>query len=150
MPANVVFLDTQGWVALLNTRDQLPSFASAEWQRLSVAGYSVLLTDWIVAETGNGLARTVVRRGFAESAKTFLVDSRVRLVYMTPELLARALILYEQRADKTWGLVDCASFVVMQQAGVTEAFTNDAMLEEIWRVREKLIKKHGGRADVFR
>ena len=48
-----------------------------------------------------------------------------RLVYVTPELLARALILYKKRSDKTWGLVDCVSFIVMQDAGVTEAFTND-------------------------
>ena len=49
----------------------------------------------------------------------------MRLVYVTAELLARAVILYEQRSDKTWGLVDSVSFMVMQDAGVTEAFTND-------------------------
>ncbi len=125
MPANVLLLDTQGWLALLNTRDRLHTFASAEWQRRMVDGYSVLLTDWIIAETGNGLARTTVREGFAESVKAVLVDPRVRLVYVTPELLAHAVILYEQRSDKTWGLVDCVSFIVMQDAGVAEAFTND-------------------------
>jgi predicted nucleic acid-binding protein len=56
MPANVVFLDTQGWVAILNSRDRLHALANAEWKRLGEAGYSVLLTDRIVAETGNGLA----------------------------------------------------------------------------------------------
>ena len=58
MPANVVFLDTQGWIAVLNARDRLHSLANAEWKRLGDLGYSVLLTDWIVAEVGNGLART--------------------------------------------------------------------------------------------
>jgi predicted nucleic acid-binding protein len=125
MPANVVFLDTQGWFALLNAADNLHVAAKAEWNRLSDAGYSVLLTDWIIAETGNGLARTAARPGFVESARRFLGDPLARVVTVTPELLARALILYQQRSDKTWGLVDCASFIVMRDEGVTEAFTND-------------------------
>ena len=72
MPAKVVFLDTQGWFALLNSSDTLHAVADAEWKRLSGAGYSVLLTDWIVAETGNGLARTAARHGFAESVRRIL------------------------------------------------------------------------------
>ena len=125
MPAKVVFLNTQGWFALLNSADMLHGVASVEWERLSAAGYSVLITDWIVAETGNGLARTAARSAFAESARRFLSDPLSRLVDVTPELLARALILYKQRGDKSWWLVDCASFIVMQDAGVTEAFTDD-------------------------
>ena len=123
MPANVVFLDTQGWVAILNSRDRLHVLANTEWKRLGDLGYSVLLTDWIVAETGNGLARTAARARLAQVAAAILAETRTRLVYITPDLLARALILYTQRPDKTWGLVDCASFIVMQDASVTEAFT---------------------------
>jgi hypothetical protein len=62
---------------------------------------------------------------FAELATAILAETRTRLVYVTPELLERALILYGQRADETLGLVDCASFIVMQDAGIIEAFTND-------------------------
>jgi hypothetical protein len=38
--------------------------------------------------------------------------------------------MYASRPDKTWGLVDCASFVVMQDEGITEAFTNDRHFEQ--------------------
>jgi hypothetical protein len=51
-------------------------------------------------------------------------------VYVTPELRVRALIHDGQRGDKTWGLVDCASFIVMQHAGVAEAFTKDKDLSQ--------------------
>lgn len=125
MPAKVLFLDTQGWVTVLNSADTLYAVANSEWKRLRDAGYTVLLTDWIIAETGNGLARTAARHAFAETVRSVLGDPLVRLVYVTEELLARGLILYRQRPDKTWGLVDCVSFLVMQDAGVTEAFTND-------------------------
>ena len=125
MPAKVFFLDTQGWVTLLNASDSLHAVTEAEWNRLVRGGYSVLLTDWIVAETGNGLARTPVRQQFGAAVAKVLASPRTRLVYVTDGLLARGLILYRQRSDKTWGLVDCASFIVMRDAGVTEAFTDD-------------------------
>jgi uncharacterized protein len=32
--------------------------------------------------------------------------------------------------DKTWGLVDCASFVVMSERGVMEAFTTDRHFDQ--------------------
>ena len=125
MPAKVFFLDTQAWVTLLNASDSLHAVTEAEWNRLVRNGYSVLLTDWIVAETGNGLARTPVRRQFSAAVAKMLTSPRTRLVYVTEDLLARGLILYRQRSDKTWGLVDFVSFLVMQDEGVVEAFTND-------------------------
>ncbi|HWM89880.1 MAG TPA: PIN domain-containing protein [Thermoanaerobaculia bacterium] len=125
MPTKAVFLDTNGWLALLNSADALHSTATACWFDLIRSGTSVLLTDWIVAETGNGLARTRARERFAEAVKLIQASTSARLVAMEPSLLERALALYNERKDKTWGLVDCASFLVMREVGVLEAFTND-------------------------
>lgn len=33
--------------------------------------------------------------------------------------------MYSRHTDKTWGLVDCISFVAMQERGITEALTAD-------------------------
>jgi uncharacterized protein len=78
-----------------------------------------------MAETGNGLARTVARAAFASAVERIRSSSRVRLIFVTENLLDRALNMYARRADKTWGVVDCARFLVMQDEGITEAFTND-------------------------
>jgi uncharacterized protein len=40
-------------------------------------------------------------------------------------LLNRALQLYSERPDKTWGLTDCISFIVMWDRGLTDAVTAD-------------------------
>jgi hypothetical protein len=40
-------------------------------------------------------------------------------------LVAAALTLYAQRPDKEWGLTDCASFLIMQERGITEALVYD-------------------------
>ncbi len=130
MPANVVFLDTNGWLALLNASDALHPVAEATWLRLLAKGATVIVTDWVVAETGNGLARTRARSRFAEAVEMVSSSSRARLIQVSDRHFERALQLYASRPDKTWGLVDCASFVVMEDEGVTEAFTNDRHFEQ--------------------
>lgn len=130
MASNPVFLDTNGWVALLNREDSLHSTAAKAWRRLGRAGYSMVLTDWIIAETGNTLARTVVRRDFPEGVQRLLRLPHARIVFVTPAIMERALLLYSDRPDKNWGLVDCASFVVMKNEGITEAFTTDRHFEQ--------------------
>ncbi len=41
----------------------------------------------------------------------------------------------KSRQDKEWSLVDCASFVVMQQRGIFEALTSDHHFEQAGFVR---------------
>jgi uncharacterized protein len=130
MTSNAVFLDTNGWLALLNEDDCLHSDATHGWKDVGRMRRPVVLTDWIIAETGNGLARTPARRRFVEVAVRMLNDSRVQVLPVTATLLERALLMYSDRPDKTWGLVDCASFVVMTDAGIEEAFTTDRHFEQ--------------------
>ena len=57
----------------------------------------------------------------------FVLDT---LRVVTHALLSRALSEYSQHADKSWGLVDCASFLVMRDLGISEAFTSDSHFEQ--------------------
>lgn len=130
MPASSIFLDTSGWFALLNEDDALHKVAQELWLEIGERNPWIVLTDWIVAETGNGLARTAARKNFAGSVRRLRGWPRVRLIQVTPELRDRALELYSDRLDKTWGLVDCASFLVMSEHGVFDAFTTDRHFEQ--------------------
>lgn len=123
--ARRVLLDTQGLIALLNTGDMLHAKARELWARLGRDGYFVTPTDWIIAETGNGLVRTRARRRFPAMIRSLRTSKRVQIVFVTEQLLHRALSGYESRTDKSWGLVDCASFEVMKDNEITEAFTDD-------------------------
>lgn len=130
MPANRVFLDTNGWLALLNASDALHSPAEATWTRLLQEGYSLFLTDWIIAETGNGLARTNARQQFVRAVQILRESPRVHLIPISEDLCQRALDLYERRHDKSWGLIDCASFVVMEIEEIREVLSNDRHFEQ--------------------
>jgi predicted nucleic acid-binding protein len=127
--SKTVFLDTNGWIALLNSRDALHPTADFVWHKLGRDGYTVLLTDWVIAETGNGLARHS-RVQFAKAVDSVRNSSRAEIVYIDEQRLGRALALYASRQDKTWGLVDCSSFVVMEDARIREALTNDRHFEQ--------------------
>jgi predicted nucleic acid-binding protein len=43
--------------------------------------------------------------------------------------------LWKSRPDKEWSLVDCSSFIVMQQRGLTEALTTDHHFAQVGFIR---------------
>ena len=59
----------------------------------------------------------------------------VRVLPIDPTTLAAAWKLWGERPDKTWSLVDCSSFVVMNQLGVTDSLTSDRHFEQAGFVR---------------
>jgi predicted nucleic acid-binding protein len=87
-------------------------------------GSQFLVTDGVLLEMGNALARRF-RPAAIRLIEQFLASSQVEIVYMTPSLFASALALYKQMDDKQWSLVDCLSFVVMREHGITAALTSD-------------------------
>lgn len=123
--ASSIFLDTYGWLALLNANESRHAQAVASWLELMKQGRSVVVTEWIIAETGNGLARSSAKGEFAKVVTQMLAAPSVEVVSVDHALLRRALADYAKFADKSWGLVDCASFIVMQDRGIAEAFTSD-------------------------
>jgi hypothetical protein len=127
---NSVFLDTNGWLALLNATESMHLQASSEWIKLGRLKYRVVLTDWIVAETGNGLSRTRGKRRFADELVQFRESPNVEFVIVDDSLLNSTLDLYCQHEDNSWGIVDCCSFIVMRERGITEAFTSDSHFEQ--------------------
>ncbi|MBI4327833.1 MAG: type II toxin-antitoxin system VapC family toxin [Chloroflexi bacterium] len=114
----------------MNTRESLHPTAKDGRLALSREQRSVVLTDWVVAETGNGLARTGARGRFVETVEEMRRNPRFRIVAVSPDLMERALLLYAGHSDKHWGLVDCASFVLMKDEGITDAFTTDRHFEQ--------------------
>lgn len=47
-----------------------------------------------------------------------------------PELYAKGWELYSNRLDKDQGVIDCISFVIMQERNLTDALTSDHHFEQ--------------------
>ncbi len=120
--SNKIFVDTLFVVALINQRDQYHQQASELADRLQ--NYPLLTTDAVLLEIGNALARNYKDEA-VEVIEEFFASDEVEIVRLTPQLFEQAFTLYKTHQDKAWGLVDCISFVVMKQAGVTQALTFD-------------------------
>ncbi len=122
LPVNKTFVDTLFVVALINERDQYHEPAEKLAERYD--GQPLLITDAVLLEIGNALARAY-RREAVDVIETFLSSEDVEIVYLTPTLFDCAFQLYKTHRDKEWGLIDCISFVVMRDAGVSAALTFD-------------------------
>jgi predicted nucleic acid-binding protein len=130
MAGSKVFLDTSGWIALLNASDALHSAADSLWKQVGRQRGKIITTDWIVAEAGNGMARAPSRSGFTDSVRRLLASPSAELIFVDDDLLSRALQLYSEREDKNWGLVDCASFLLMEREAMRDVFGTDRHFEQ--------------------
>ena len=70
--------------------------------------------------------------GFVNSIKT---SPYVEVVHVDAALDEQAWQLLTARQDKEWSLVDCVSFVLMQQRSLYYALTNDHHFEQAGYVR---------------
>ena len=116
------FVDTLFIVALINKRDQYHQKAlelSEEYEN-----YPLITTDAVFLEVGNALSNNYKNEA-VELMESFLESDDVEVIRLNPDLFDEALSLYKKHQDKSWGLVDCISFVVMKKYEVTQALTFD-------------------------
>ena len=123
-----VFIDTAGWIALLNPKDGLHSQALSVRNDLRQRRARLITTEFVLIEVADAFAEPPLRsvafefyRGLRQNNAPFAVE----IVPSSEDLLAKGWALYSQRSNKGWGLTDCISFVVVQERGITEAFTSD-------------------------
>jgi predicted nucleic acid-binding protein len=123
MDKNRLFLDTVFIQAILNKNDQYHQSALHVLPCVKTAK-EVWLTEAILIEVGNALSG-FNRQKVVNFIRQCYQTNNLRVVNITTELFEQGLSLYESRLDKSWGLVDCLSFVVMQQQGLMDAVTSD-------------------------
>lgn len=116
-----LFIDTVFIESLINRKDQYHNQAVELFSRVRNAK-EVWVTEAILIEVGNALS-TVNRLSAFEFIEQCYKISNINVVPLTTELLKGALQLYHSRSDKTWGLCDCISFIVMWDNHLTTAVT---------------------------
>ena len=120
--SRIIFIDTLFVVALVNQRDQYHERAEA--LATSYEGAHFLITDAVILEIGNSLSRNFKDQAI-QVIENLLSSDDVEVVHMTAELFDQAFSLFKTHTDKSWGLVDCMSFLVMRRAGAQDALTFD-------------------------
>ena len=121
----MVFADSSGFIAAFDARDASHREAADAWRQIAKARRRLLTTQLVVAETVTYLRR---RGGWAlsERAGTAILASRgIEVVGLDAEQWGAAWREFLRDADPKLSLCDAASFIVMRDRGVREAFTLD-------------------------
>ena len=125
-----VFLDTSFAIALSSVTDQNHLRAVKLANQIEVNRNRLVTTQAILLEIGNALSKQRHRAAAIQLLESLETDPSVEVVSLTNSLYRSAFNLFKQREDKEWGLVDCTSFIVMQNRGITDALTADTHFQQ--------------------
>ncbi len=118
----LIFIDTGFVIGLIYEQDQYHQQAinlSIKYEQ-----YSFVTTDAVLLELGNAVVRHSKPKAI-KIIEDFYTSDNVNIVNLTPQLFEEAFNLYKQYEDKTWGLVDCLSFIVMWKLNINKVLTFD-------------------------
>lgn len=121
------FADASYYIALLSQEDDAHERTVAVTESLD---RHVVSTVWVLAELGGRLASPPDRQAFVDLVAQLLRDPDVTIVPAEQRLFDAGLELYARRPDKQWSLIDCISFVVMSERGLSEALSTDHHFEQ--------------------
>lgn len=120
-----VFLDTAFAVALSAPDDFYHSRAVSLVGWIETSSIGLVTTRAVMLEIGNALAKQRHRVAAIALLDSIENDDTIEVVTLSEDLWGRAYRLFRQRADKEWGMIDCVSFVVMEDRSITKALTTD-------------------------
>ena len=125
-----VFADSGHWIALLHPRDQMHERAMAVAAGLDSA--VIVTTQMTLAEALNHLSKEGERlRNLAvQMVRGLEANPKVEIIPQTETQFMAAVERYASRGDQRWSLTDCASFLVMEERGITEALAYDRDFEQ--------------------
>ena len=130
MQRRACFADSGYWIALWHPRDTLHPRA------LSVAGglgtTTIVTTQMVLTETLDAMAGMgeFRRRLAIRMIQALDADPYVTIIPQTDAQVRAAVERYAARGDQRWSLTDCASFLVMEERGITEALAYDRDFEQ--------------------
>lgn len=120
-----VFADAGYWIATVDDQDNLHLLARTVLQ--SLGSFHIITTELVLTELLNHVsgAGAFTRTNAARFVRELRLDPTVTIIAQSDISFDDALIRYERFRDKRWGLTDCASFVVMEHLGLTDALAYD-------------------------
>ena len=122
----MIFLDTSAAYAFADAADPNHQHASSRLRDTLGRRETLLTHNYVVTES----AALIQRRLGLRAALTFLRGiQHLHVHWVTQDEHRSAVEILEQRGRRNLSLVDCVSFVVMREYGVTTALAYDADFE---------------------
>ena len=131
-----IFVDTSGWANFFDTDEPFHRQTRVIYENARNTGTWLVTTNYVIAELVSLLTSPfrISRPRIIEYIEG-IKQSSVKVIHIDEDLDTRTWNLLSQRDDKEWSLVDCSSFIVMQDYDITDALTNDHHFEQAGFVR---------------
>jgi len=132
-----IFADTSGWASFFVSGELYNTKAREQMRQWRSSNVRLITTNYVLLELVALMTSPlrVPRIQQITIVETIRTASWVEIIHIDSTLDTQTLTLFKQRRDKMWSLVDCSSFVVMNQRSITEAFTTDHHFEQAGFIR---------------
>ena len=132
-----LFIDTAGLASLFIPTETYHIQAADHFRQAQHSQKRMITTNYIVAELVAllGSRQRMTRPKLFQYIDSIRLAPYVDVIHIDAATDATAWELCKSRPDKAWSLVDCSSFVVMQQFNLQEALTTDKHFEQAGFVR---------------
>lgn len=120
-----MFVDTSGWYALMDRRDEWHVRARDEVRRVLARRDALVTSDYVVEESCT-LAK--VRAGSAAAFRLLDLLHQTQSVeweWIGAERFERAEVLFRKQHDQRYSFTDCTSFALMRELTIEAALTSD-------------------------
>lgn len=132
-----IFVDTSGWGSLFAPKEPHHELTANIYQAALQQRRNLITTSYVIAELVALLTSPlrIPRLTIIKLIDDLNISPHVEVIHIDATLDEQAWQLLSRRTDKDWSLVDCTSFVVMQERGIAEALTSDHHFEQAGFVR---------------
>jgi hypothetical protein len=118
-------MDTSGFFALWDARDQYHAEAVRIQDQLIGKRRRFLTTEYVVDETVTLLMMRHSHAAASDFLDTVERSEALQIEWIGPERFHAAAVLFRKHTDKDWSFTDCVSFVVMRELRIRDAMTTD-------------------------
>ncbi len=133
----MIFVDTSGWGNLVDVLQEFHHETKSIYQKAKQDRTRLITTNYVLAELIALLSSPlrISREKSIDFIEGIKASSLVDIIHINEGLDSRSWALLRDRVDKNWSLVDCSSFIVMQENDILEALTADQHFEQAGFVR---------------
>jgi len=123
-----IFIDTWAWYALADKSDAEHALAEETNKQLLDDGYIFVTTNNVLSESVTLMRYKInhlIAVNFWNLTQQLVKSGLVKVVRVNEWHEQKAWEIFEKYHDQKFSLVDCTSFAVMQDLGLSEVFTGD-------------------------
>ena len=121
----LVFADSGYWIASINLGDELSE--RARLVAASLGSFRIITSEMVLIEVLNHFSAGggKARKAAFDAVADFKANPDIDVIPLTSAQFEKAVDRYGSRLDQSWSLVDCSSFVLMEERDIRDALAHD-------------------------